>query len=179
MRENFIYPHFATSLHCKIDSKAHFFASPPPLLFRPKISVFLALPRFEPDFGRFFERSRSFFALRSAIFSRLSPFQIRFLAIFRGTAPVFCPEKCSFFLPFPFQIRFRANFREIAPPFFLRAPLFAEQDPLSDSGFPLHSPPPPSSSPDLLAFRPSFLPLPSPLPTFSCIPPHFSTSLPN
>ena len=75
--------------------------------------------------------------MQSALFSRLSPLQIQFRAIFRGTAP----------------------------PFLLRTPLFAEQDRPSDSSFPPHSPPPPSSSPDLLPFRPSF-PLylhPSPL----------------
>ena len=102
-----------------------------------EVLFFLTLPRLKSDFWRFFEEPLPFLALRSALFSYPSPSQIRFLAIFR----------------------------EIAPPFFLRTPLFAEQAHLSDSGFPLHSSPPPSSPPHLLPFRPSFLPYlhPSPL----------------
>ena len=73
---------------------------PPPQLFRPKISVFLAFLHSEPYFGRFFERSHSFFCPAKCSLSCPSPFRTRFRAIFRGTAPVFCPEKRSFFLPF-------------------------------------------------------------------------------
>ncbi len=89
MRENFICTHFATSWHCKIGSKAHFFTSTPPPLFRSKISVFPTFPSFEPDSERFFKRSRSFFALRSPLFSRLSSFWVRLRALFRGHALVF------------------------------------------------------------------------------------------
>ena len=89
MRENFICTHFATSWNCKIGSKAHFFTSTPPHLFHLEISVFLAFPRFEPDFGRFFEEMRPFFALRSPFFSRLSSFWVRLRALFRWHALVF------------------------------------------------------------------------------------------
>ena len=89
MRENFICTHFATSWHCKIGSKAHFFASTPLLLFRPEISVFPTFPHFEPDSGRFFEGPRSFFAPRSPLFSRLSSFWVRLPTIFRGIFPTF------------------------------------------------------------------------------------------
>ena len=60
MREKFICAHFATSSHCKIDSKAHFFTAPPPLLFRSKISVFPTFPRFRLNFRRFFEECARF-----------------------------------------------------------------------------------------------------------------------
>ena len=89
MREKFICAHFVTSWHCKIGSKAHFFAATPPHLFRPKISVFPTFPRFEPDSGRFFKRSRSFFALRSPLFSRLSSFWSQLRTIFREIFPTF------------------------------------------------------------------------------------------
>ena len=72
MRENFICTHFATSWHCKIGSKAHFFTSTPPHLFRPEISVFPTFPRFEPDFGRFFEGT-SLFSAPNFNFSSLRP----------------------------------------------------------------------------------------------------------
>ena len=83
-RKIHLYP-FCHFMHCKIGSKAHFFAAPPPHLFHPKISVFplfpvsnpisgdfsrdrarflpceahffLVFPHFGSDFGRFCERS--------------------------------------------------------------------------------------------------------------------------
>ena len=89
MREKFICAHFATSWHCKIGSKAHFFVSPPPLLFRPIISVFSTFPRSKSVFGRFFEETHSFFAPRSPLFSRLASFWVRLRAIFREIFPTF------------------------------------------------------------------------------------------
>ena len=101
MREKFICAHFATSLHCKIDSKAHFFASPPPLLFRPEISVFRAFPRFEPDFGRFSEETHPFFAPRSPLFSCSFPFWVRLPTIFRWHALVFSRSTVYFLFHSP------------------------------------------------------------------------------
>ena len=40
MREKFICAHFATSSHCKIGSKARFFASSPPCDFLPQTALF-------------------------------------------------------------------------------------------------------------------------------------------
>ncbi len=97
MREKFICAHFVTSWHCKIGSKAHFFAATPPHLFHSKISVFPAFPRFKSVFGRFFEETHSFFVLRSPLFSRLSSFWSQLRAIFRWLAPVF-PRYNVYFL---------------------------------------------------------------------------------
>ena len=115
MREKFICTHFVISWNCKIDSKAHFSASPPPHLFRPEISVFPTFPRFEPYFGRFFEGSHSFFAPRSPFFSRLSSFWVQFREIFRGTLPFFA-LRSALFLALP---RFEPDFGR----FFERSPL--------------------------------------------------------
>ena len=65
-----------------------------------EVHFFLVFPRFGSDFERFFERSRSFFAPRSPLFSRLSSFWVRLRAIFRGHALVFCPVKLTFFSSF-------------------------------------------------------------------------------
>ena len=75
-----------------------FFRPSPPHLFRSKISVFPAFPRFKSVFGRFFEGTHSFFALRSPLFSRLSSFWIKLRAIFRWHALVF-PVLPSIFFP--------------------------------------------------------------------------------
>lgn len=159
MRENFICTHFAISQHCKIGSKAHFFAAPPPHLFRSKISVFPTFPRFEPDFGRFFESTHSFFALRSPLFSCSFPFWVRLRTIFRGIFRV-SPSA----LPFLHSVKafsFRASLilhsllhphRPIYFPSALHSPL------------PLHLPPPISFS-----FLPTF-PSPSPINERTCAP---------
>ena len=150
MREKFICAHFVTSWHCKIGSKAHFFAATPPHLFRPKISVFPTFPRFEPDSGRFFKRSRSFFALRSPLFSRLSSFWSQLRTIFREIFPTF-PSA----LPFLHCMK-AFSFR--APSFFTPCTTFISRS----------TPPPPLIHPALHLLPPlsfSFLPtFPSPFP---------------
>ena len=127
MRENFICAHFATSWHCKIGSKAHFFAAPPPHLFRSKISVFPAFPRFEPDFGRFFEGSSSFFPCEAHFFSssliltlisedfslNISRFSLR-LPHFQFMLPRPSPPSPTFFLIPPHFSIFLPNKRTIA-----------------------------------------------------------------
>ena len=151
MRENFICTHFATSSHCKIGSKAHFFAPSPPHLFRSKISAFPAFPRFEPDFGRFFEETHSFFALRSPLFSRLASFWVRLRTIFRGIFPTF--PSALLFLHSVKAFSFRASLI-----------LHSLLHPHRPIYFPSVPHPPPSSPPS---------------PNFLLIPPHFSISLPN
>ena len=99
MREKFICAHFATSQHCKIGSKAHFFASPPPHLFRPKISVFLVFPRFKSDFGRFFGGTPSFFPFHRLFPFPFSHFESNFRRFFDGTS-LFSAPKLTFSLLF-------------------------------------------------------------------------------
>ena len=127
MRENFICTHFATSWNCKIGSKAHFFVSPPPHLFRPETHFFLAFPCIPPRFGHFFERSHPLFSPHSPFCTARRLFRFGFslsspppppsspdLLPFRPSYPLtFTPPPLSFsFLPtFPFPSPINARTR--------------------------------------------------------------------
>ena len=126
MRENFICTDFATSSHCKIGSKAHFFAAPPPHLFRSKISVFPAFPVSNPISGDF-SRKRA----------RFLPCEVHLFLLFPVSNPIssdFSRDRSSLFPS-------HSPFRIARPPFLFRLHL--------------HLFPTPPSSPDLLPFRPS------------------------
>ena len=178
MRENFICAHFATSWHCKIGSKARFFSATPPHLFRSKISLFPAFPRFEPDFGRFFEESHSFFPRSTVYFLShspiLNPISGDFLMARHSFHPLNSLFPC-FILYFP---TLRALLREISP-FIIATLLFSH----SVKAFSFRA------SLTLHALPHLYLPIyfPSapqslhPLhysPTFFLFPPHFSIPLP-
>ena len=172
MRENFICTHFATSWNCKIGSKAHFFVSPPPLLFRPEISVFSTFPRFNPipgDFSRkrayFLPREIHFFSFflvleptsgtfsmarpRFFPFYRLFPFpfshfESKFRRFFDGTS-LFSAPKLTFSLLFPVLPHASGTSSRDPTHYFLRTPLFALREGFFISCFPHSSRPAPPS----------------------------------
>ena len=109
------------------------------------VLFFLALPRFEPDFGRFFDGPLLFSA----------------------------PELTSSLL-FPVLPQTSGTSSRDLTLYFLLTPHFAQREGFSDSVFPfLHHLPHLHISIHFLSAPHSPHPL-RPLPTFSCIPPHFS-----
>ena len=170
MRENFICAYFATSQHCKIGSKAHFSISPPPHLFRSKISVFPAFPRFKSVFGRFFDGSLSFFALRSPLFLVFPRFGSDFGRFFDGTL-LFSAPKLTSSLLFPVLPHTSGTSSRDLTLYFLLTPLFAQREGFSDSVFPfLHHLP--------HLYLPIYAPSPLIHPTLHLPPPLFFSFLP-